>query len=319
MSEFKFSFESIVANANDIVIVTKADQVREPGPEIVYVNDAFSKLTGYSRDEALGRSPRFLQGDETDPNSTRLIREALAEKQPVRTIIKNYSKYGESYWLDINIVPLKDDSGWTTHFAAIERDVTQEVERERLLSERASTDFLTGAYNRRTFLDRAGHEISRAKRYGEQLAVAILDLDHFKAINDTYGHPAGDAVLQAFTEMCNSILRGSDIFARIGGEEFAVLMPSTPPDAACATMERVRRDLAASPIHWDGLSIQASASIGLATYLPFDESIGPILQRADAALYQAKSDGRNRVVPAAAAVLESIEPERQAKPELVTS
>ncbi len=315
MKEYGFSFESIVANANDIVIVTKADRISEPGPEIIFVNEAFSTLTGYSRDEAIGRSPRFLQGEETDPNSMRLIGEALAEKRPVRTIIKNYSKYGESYWLDINIVPLKDSGGWTTHFAAIERDVTQEVERERLLSERASTDFLTGAYNRRTFLDRAVHEISRSKRYGEQLSLAILDLDHFKTINDTYGHSAGDAVLQRVTEMSNSILRASDVFARIGGEEFAVLMPSTPPDAACATMERLRRDLAASSTHWDGLSIQASVSIGLATYLPQDDTIEPIMQRADAALYIAKKNGRNRVVPAEVVVTDA---GKSATPELAT-
>jgi diguanylate cyclase (GGDEF)-like protein/PAS domain S-box-containing protein len=313
MTKYKFSFESIVANTNDIVIVTKADQMNEPGPEIVYVNDAFSDLTGYSRDEALGRSPRFLQGDETDPNTTRMIREALAEKQPVRTTIKNYTKHGEGYWLDINILPLKDDNGATTHFVAIERDVTEAFERGRMASEYAGADSLTGACNRHTFLDHASHEISRAKRYGDPLALAVLDLDHFTAINDTYGRAAGDAVLQAFSVTCNSILRGTDIFARIGGEEFAILMPSTPPDAAHATMERVRRDLAATPIHWDGRSIQTGVSIGLATYLPFDESIEPILQRADAALYQAKTDGRNPVASA------PTEPLKRAKPELTPS
>ncbi len=313
MAEYNFSFESIVANTNDVVIVTKADQVSEPGPEIVYVNHAFAKLTGYSRAEALGRSPRFLQGEGTDPNSTRLIRDALAEKRPVRTTIKNYTKHGEAYWLDINIMPLKDASGATTHFVAIERDVTEEVERGRALSEGAGDDALTGACNRHTFLDRAGHEVSRAKRYGDPLALALLDLDHFKAINDAYGRPAGDAVLQAFSATCTSILRDTDIFARIGGEEFAVLMPSTPPDAARATMERLRGDLGATPIHWDGRSIQTSVSIGLATYLAFDESIEPIMQRADAALYQAKSDGRNPVASA------PTQPKKPAKPELIPS
>ena len=309
MTKQDFSFESIVAKTNDAVIVTKADPISEPGPEIVYVNDAFSRLTGYSREEALGRSPRFLQGEETDPSSTAAIRDGLRDAQPVQTVLKNYCKSGEGYWVDLNIFPLKDAKSKVTHYAAIERAVAEAADRAWWSLGRPGADSLTGASDRMIFLAHAGQEVSRAKRYGDPLALAILDLDHFKAINETYGRAAGDAVLQAFSATCNSILRGSDIFARIGGEEFAVLMPSTAPEAARATMERVRRDLAATPIHWGGRSIQPSVSIGLATYLPFDESIEPIMQRADAALVQAKSDGRNPIAAATNAMADSDEPE----------
>ncbi len=309
MTEQGFSFESIVANTNDAVIVTKADPITEPGPEIVYVNDAFSRLTGYSREEALGRSPRFLQGEETDTSSIATLRDGLQNVQPVQTVLKNYCKSGESYWVDLNIFPLTDENGTLTHFAAFERAVTEMAEGAWWSMDRPGADSLTGASDRVTFLAHAGQEVNRAKRYGDPLALAILDLDHFKAINETYGRAAGDAVLQAFSATCNSILRGTDIFARIGGEEFAVLMPSTAPEAARATMERVRRDVAATPIHWDGRSIQPSVSIGLATYLPFDESIEPIMQRADAALIQAKSDGRNPIASNSDAMADSDEPE----------
>lgn len=309
MVEQDFTFESIVAGTNDAVIVTKADPVTEPGPEIVYVNDAFSRLTGYSREDALGRSPRFLQGEDTNPANIALIRDGLSKHQPVQTTLKNYTKSGDAYWVDINIFPLIGASSRPTHFVAFERAVTETAGHARWPMDNGGADALTGACDRTTFLAHAGQEVNRAKRYGDALALAILNLDHFAAINDTYGRPAGDAVLQAFSATCNSILRGTDIFARIGGEEFAVLMPSTAPDAALATMERVRRDIAATPIHWGGRSIKPSVSIGLATYLPFDESIEPIMQRADAALFQAKSDGRNPIAAAEDAMAESDEPE----------
>ncbi len=296
MPDYQFFFERIVAHANDSVIVTKAEPQCEPGPEIVYVNEAFTKLTGYASEEAIGRSPRFLQGEGTDPESLRVIREALAARRPVRHTILNYAKSGEACWLDLNIVPLITEQGWTSHFAAIQRDVTLEVQREQELAERASTDALTGAHNRQGFLERANHEIDRAKRYDEPLSLAALDFDHFKSINDTYGHPAGDAVLQGFSEKCHSILRSTDVFARIGGEEFVVLMPNTSPNAAYATLERVRQTIAATPVQWNDHSIQCSVSIGIAEYVPSDSTIEAVLQRADAALYQAKADGRNCIV-----------------------
>lgn len=302
MTDYQFFFERIIAHANDSVLVTKAEPHCEPGPEIVYVNEAFTKLTGYSSEEALGRSPRFLQGEGTDPESLRIIREAVADHRPVRQTLLNYDKSGEGHWLDLNIVPLVTEQGWTSHFAAIQRDVTQEVQREQELAERASTDELTGTHNRRAFLERANYEIERAKRYEDPLTLAALDLDHFKSINDTFGHAAGDAVLQSFSETCHSILRGTDILARIGGEEFVILMPNTPPDAALATMERVRRTIAAARVEWNDHAIQCSVSIGLAQYLPTDNMIETVLQRADAALYQAKSDGRNRTVDGVQAV-----------------
>lgn len=298
MVEHRIPFESIVAQSNDVVVVTKAEPLSEPGPEIVYVNEAFSRLTGYSREEAIGRSPRFLQGAGTDPESMRAIREALAEGRPVRQTVRNYGKSGEAYWIDLNIVPLIDESGRTIHFAAVQRDVTKDVERERMLEESVRTDALTGVYNRRAFLEYAAHEVARAKRYGEPLTLAALDLDHFKMINDRFGHAAGDAVLKRFGELCSTMLRQTDIVARIGGEEFAVLMPHTPLDAARVAMDRVRRTFSQSEVQWNGTSIPSSVSVGLAAFLQADESIDPVLQRADFALYQAKSAGRNCVVKA---------------------
>ena len=120
-----FSLEDVVKFANDIVIVTEAYPLDEPGPKIVYVNQAFTDLTGYASEEVIGKTPRILQGPDSNPETRAAIRAALIKKEPVRTAIVNYSKSGKKYWLDINIIPLKDSHGEVTHFAAIERDLTE--------------------------------------------------------------------------------------------------------------------------------------------------------------------------------------------------
>jgi len=118
--ENNFSLEDVVKFANDIVIVTKADPLDAPGPEIVYVNQAFTDLTGFTPEEVIGKNPRILQGPESDTKTRAEIRAALGRKEPFRTVILNYSKSGRKYWLDINIIPLQNRNGEVTHFAAIE-------------------------------------------------------------------------------------------------------------------------------------------------------------------------------------------------------
>jgi len=123
--EKDFSLEDVVKFANDIVIVTEAYPLDEPGPKIVYVNQAFTDLTGFAPEEVIGKTPRILQGLDSNPETRATIRAALEKKESVRTVIVNYSKSGRKYWLDINIIPLKNRKGEVTHFAAIERDLTE--------------------------------------------------------------------------------------------------------------------------------------------------------------------------------------------------
>jgi len=120
----EFSLEDVVKFANDIVIVTEAYPLDKPGPKIVYVNQAFTDLTGFAPEEVIGKTPRILQGPDSNPETRAEIRAALKKKEPIRTAIVNYSKSGRKYWLDINIIPLKNNNGEVTHFAAIERDLT---------------------------------------------------------------------------------------------------------------------------------------------------------------------------------------------------
>lgn len=186
------------------------------------------------------------------------------------------------------------------HVHRLNRALTREVAERRRLEEElrhlAATDSLTGAFTRRRWLEAAEQEIARNQRQNAPLAVLVLDLDHFKAINDRWGHPAGDLVLMAFAEACRTRLRAHDAFGRLGGEEFAVLLPATEPEIAREVADRIRRAVAERQVPLSGGgAVSVSVSIGISMVRGDEAGIGAALARADAALYQAKQDGRNRV------------------------
>jgi two-component system, cell cycle response regulator len=159
----------------------------------------------------------------------------------------------------------------------------------------ASIDSLTGLRNRRSFSEQLNVEYARASRYGTILSFLLLDIDHFKAVNDRHGHPGGDAVLAAVGELLRGCLRTPDLSARWGGEEFVVALPSTGPEGATVVAERVREAIQGFTIRHAGATIPVTASIGVAT-LRAGESLDALIDRADRAMYDAKSAGRNRVV-----------------------
>lgn len=168
------------------------------------------------------------------------------------------------------------------------------------LERQARTDPLTGAINRREFARIAGEELARHARLGKPLSVLMLDLDHFKSVNDRFGHSAGDAVLVEVTHRTQAVLRSYDRLARTGGEEFCILLPEASPDEAQAIAERVRSTLSAKPIDANGSSVTITTSIGIANAKVGELQIEGLMQRADAALYSAKNAGRNRVALASA-------------------
>ncbi|MBP1771643.1 MAG: diguanylate cyclase, partial [Holophagaceae bacterium] len=165
------------------------------------------------------------------------------------------------------------------------------------LEQEARTDPLTGCANRRHFLQKATQEFARLQRYGGELAVFMLDLDHFKAVNDRFGHAAGDATLVALAKTCTAILRLEDVVGRWGGEEFVVLLPETGHDRAVEVAERLCGAVAATPIAPPGgPPFHVTASLGVASWSLGDTDVDVILGRADRAMYEAKHAGRNRVV-----------------------
>jgi diguanylate cyclase (GGDEF)-like protein/PAS domain S-box-containing protein len=172
---------------------------------------------------------------------------------------------------------------------------TARVKAEQELMRLATRDALTGLANRRVFFDVSEAALVQTRRYGIPMTVALLDLDHFKHINDTYGHAAGDAVLNAFAEVLRESLRDTDTPARVGGEEFAVLLSNTPLGEALNALERIRHTLDTTPIHFGGHTIYATVSIGAVQWMAAHTDVDAMLAHADAALYAAKRHGRNRV------------------------
>ncbi|WP_051284936.1 sensor domain-containing diguanylate cyclase [Nisaea denitrificans] len=169
-------------------------------------------------------------------------------------------------------------------------------EANRKLTELATRDPLTGLYNRRHLEVCLDHEIGRARRYGSALAIVIMDIDHFKAVNDAHGHGVGDLVLQRISEFLKSTLRKSDIVARIGGEEFCWILPETPEDAAVAFLDRVRIGISEIAFEADAVAFNVTCSFGLAELSDASPDADKLLKNADLALYEAKRAGRNRIV-----------------------
>lgn len=160
----------------------------------------------------------------------------------------------------------------------------------------ARTDALTQLSNRRDFYDKTGHELHRSKRLGSFASLMMMDIDHFKQINDTYGHLSGDQVLKVLSQVFRSVNRQTDVLARLGGEEFAVFMPDTPQAEAMTVAERLRRAVEDAPMTLpDGQCIHITVSIGVTTIQASDSHIDDLLKRADTALYEAKNKGRNRI------------------------
>lgn len=164
------------------------------------------------------------------------------------------------------------------------------------LTRLATTDFLTGVWNRRRFMELGEAEVARVRRSGRSFGMAMMDVDHFKSVNDTHGHDAGDNVLRALAEACVDRLRNVDIVGRMGGEEFALILPETDPQGAMLTVERLREYLGGLAIPIDSGTLNVTVSIGVTTVRDPSDTIEGALKRADEALYKAKGSGRNRTV-----------------------
>jgi len=186
-----------------------------------------------------------------------------------------------------------------THVDITERRQMEETLRRQAeeLALLATTDPLTGLWNRRHFLEKAEEELHRAERYGRPVSAIMIDIDHFKQVNDRFGHAAGDVVLRRFSEVVRGSLRKSDGLGRLGGEEFAVMLPESDGARAMVAAETIRREVAAMPVLLaDGTELRITASFGAAAAFRKGDSVSALLGRADEALYAAKDGGRNRVV-----------------------
>lgn len=258
---------------------------------VVFANEAFQNLTGYSATEVVGQTPRVLRSGKHDAIFYARFNEALGSGRAFRTTFINKRKDGSLFHAEQSIAPLLNAEGEITHYISISHDVTERMGREQKLLKIAHSDPLTGLYNRRAGEQALERHINTAHGSGNPFSLIICDIDHFKLINDRHGHPAGDHVLKSVADILLHRIRACDIAARWGGEEFLVLVPNGSLKQAVELAERIRNGVAGLAIEETG---PVTISFGVAE-LSAGETAEGLIQRADKALYQAKRGGRNRV------------------------
>lgn len=204
-------------------------------------------------------------------------------------------KLPDGRWIKLRVTPIMDEHNNVEYFVEWIRDITENKLAEKKLQRLATTDDLTGLWNRRYFMKATTQEIERARRYEQYFSILTLDVDNFKNLNDTHGHAAGDAVLQHLAEILLDHLRQTDITGRVGGEEFSILLPNTDIDSAVLLAERLRAAIEKSSANYADKELFFSVSIGLTAYHQGIDSIDELLLLADKALYRAKNKGRNRI------------------------
>ncbi len=280
---------ALEATINGVVITDRDATIR-------WANPAFSRLTGYSLEEAIGKRPaELVKSGLQNQEYYRKMWDTLLAGKPWRGEIINKHKDGGLYHEELSIAPVMNEAGVIKHFVGVKENISERKRLEEELQRLADTDPLTGLFNRRVFLERLLQETRRLKRMEHHSAALLMfDLDFFKQVNDNYGHATGDEVLRRFAEMLRSNLRNIDIAARLGGEEFAALLPGTLEEGGLMIAERLRKKVADASLDHKKGKVHFTVSTGIAQLSAEDSDYEDALHKADAALYQAKEQGRNR-------------------------
>ena len=274
--------------ANDPILIT------DRAARIVFVNQAFERLTGYDAAEALGQTPAILRSGEHDRGFYEGLWSALERGEGFRATFTNRRKNGELFHVEQSIAAVRDDQQRITHYVSIATDISEYVQRQRRLHELAHRDKLTGLLNRRAGEAELQLRYAEACVDGTVFALIIGDIDHFKQINDRHGHPVGDRVLVRTARLLSERFRRDDAVIRWGGEEFMVILPNTRIAVARQLADRIREGMRTLG---DDDAGAVSMSLGVGQWQQ-DESIAGLIHRVDKALYSAKALGRNRVVVA---------------------
>ncbi len=280
---------AIEASANAIVIAN----ARLPGFPVEYVNPAFERMTGYTAGEIVGRSLRLLHdGDHNQPGVAE-IRSIVTGQRAGHATVRNFRKDGTPFWSRVHIAPVRDDAGAVSHFVAAKYDITETLHYQEQLKFQASHDALTGLPNRTLLRDRLAQAIAAAGHSGDPLWVAFLDLDHFKFVNDSLGHSAGDQLLQQIARRLQHALRDGDTVARQGGDEFVLILPGHPGAAPNEQVLQRVMDVVAQPLQVDSHRFYPTCSVGIAAWPADGDDPETLIKHADVAMYRAKETGRS--------------------------
>lgn len=289
-------FKKLLENLPTAVVVHNYDT------SVEYGNPTAKRLLGMSqadRSVPLNRSWRLLDEDRRvlEPQEFPVQR-VIQSGRPIRdaTLGIEHPHQAQPTWVKVDAFPMPGDEDDHPQVVVAFTDITDRKTLQDKLSLQARTDGLTGLFNRRHFMAELEQEFARALRFEQDLALLMIDLDHFKQINDTHGHPVGDQVLRIVGDTMRQLMRKTDIAARIGGEEFVLLLPQIDGHKAAEAAERLRLELQKKDLPLaSGVTLRWTVSIGLASLHPGDITPTDLLRRADEALYLAKDQGRNRV------------------------
>ena len=290
-------YQSLVASLSEGIVIQTADG------RVVSCNTSAEQILGLNHDQLMGITPVTKTWHVIHKDGRRFREEehpaliTLRTGQPCRNVTMGIEKLdGSVTWISMNAQPLFQPESENPYKVVTSfSDITELIQLEQKLTQQASTDYLTNVANRRHFLVLAEQEFNHSQRFSKPLSLLLLDIDHFKDINDHFGHQAGDAVLKHLVTYCEKLLRRKiDLLARYGGEEFVILLPDTDEAKAQQVAEQLRRCIAEQALLRNADTIRYQISVGVACSHG-DNNLDALIARADKALYQAKRNGRNCV------------------------
>ncbi|HEY0268026.1 MAG TPA: EAL domain-containing protein [Methyloradius sp.] len=265
-----------------------------PEMPLIYVNHAFETITGYSKEEVIGKNCNFLQGDDTNQFELEKLRIAIQESRASSAILRNYRKDGSLFINEIYISPVYSSQiGKVQYYVGVQNDITQIRQYQEALERQANYDMLTGLANRNLLKERIKHAFNEGRRNNWVFTVAFIDIDNFKRVNDSLGHSAGDELIKMVAERLQKCVREGDTVARVGGDEFVMLLSShSAEESTHAVLQRIRTEIG-KPFPLTKKQLTVTCSIGLASFPRDGDNSETLLSNADSAMYRAKANGRN--------------------------
>lgn len=312
-ANYKSENSNLLSEYKKAVDLSNIVSKTNPKGVITYVNDKFCEISGYTREELIGKPHNIIRHPDMSREAFKELWDTIKAKKSWNGVVTNMRKDGSQYIVDTTVVPILDVDGDIVEYIAIRHDITElEETKQQLrninkamknkvdelysmtntLEKKAYKDNLTGINNRENFEEFFTIEIAAAKHNEKPLSLIIFDVDHFKLINDTYGHQAGDVILVDLVNLIGDNIKNGDIFARWGGEEFVILTPQTDINGARNLAENLRKLVQLHRFNYVEQDI--TVSFGIAQ-LSDEDTKRTLFEKADSALYAAKKNGRNRV------------------------